>query len=196
MSIELKPRKKNGTKIVITGCSQKFARMHGFTNESFTEQLVARLKKLTNRPIVYRPKSADTHAVPIPGTIFSYDRCKIEEDLEDAHAVVTFSSNAAVDAVLSGVPAFVLGPGIAKPVSNTDLSKIEEPWFPTEKERLQWCYDLAYCQWRVEEMEDGSLWADLKKILSRPEARLPKDGTLQSVIGGSLGADFSPKACP
>ncbi len=191
LDIELKPRKKNGSKIVITGCSQKFARMHSFTNESFTEELVVKLKKLTDRDIVYRPKSADTHAVPIPGTIFSYDRCKIEEELEDAHAVVTFSSNAAVDAVLAGVPAFVLGPGIAKPVSNTDLSKIEEPWFPTDKERLQWCYDLAYCQWRVEEMEDGSLWTDLKKILSRPEVQMSKRQTLRSVIERSSGPDHS-----
>ncbi len=165
LGISLKPPSKNGERIVITGCSQKFARMHGFTNEEFTEQTVAKLKSLTDRPIVYRPKPADTHAKPIPGTIFSQNRCKIQDELKEAHAVVTFSSNAAADAIIAGVPAFVLGPSIARPVSNTDLSKIEDPWFPSEKERRQWCYDLAYCQWRIEEMEDGTLWEDLKKIL-------------------------------
>jgi len=154
-------------RIIITGCSQKFARMHGFTNEEFATGLVDRLKKLTDRPVVYRPKSADTHATPIPGALFSHDECKIQEELENAYAVVTFSSNAAADAVIAGVPAFTLGPSIARPVSNTDLSKINDPWFPSEKERLQWACDLAYCQWRVEEMENGSLWQSLKEVLSR-----------------------------
>jgi len=167
LGLELEPRRAQGKNIVFAGCSAKFASLNGFDLDAYAKDIVRQIKSLTDRPIIYRPKKALDPPPPIPGTIYSHKKCRIGEDLADAHALVTFSSNAAVDAILSGVPAFVLGPGIAKPISNTDLSRINDPWFPSEKERLQWACDLAYCQWRVEEMEDGSLWQSLKEVLSR-----------------------------
>ena len=171
LGVELASRRERGRDIVFAGCSAKFANLNGFDLDEYASDIVRRIQSLTDRPIIYRPKKTLEPPRPIPGTVYSHKRGRIAEDLADAHALVTFSSNAAVDAVLSGVPAFVLGPGIAKPVSNTDLSKIEEPWFPTDKQRLQWCYDLAYCQWRVDEMEDGSLWTHLKELIATPHAQ-------------------------
>ena len=182
LGIRLKPRTR-GERILITGCSQKFSNLHGFSNEDFIRNTVERLKKFTKRPIVYRPKSSDRHAAPVSGALFSHHQCKIEEELKNAHAVVTFSSNTAADALIAGVPAFVLGPSIARPLSNTDLSQIENACFPSDKERLQWCHDLAYCQWRVGEMEDGSLWRELKRLFFSLNLRMPKDQTLSGVLG-------------
>ncbi len=169
LGIELQPRRA-GQNIIFAGCSSKFARLNGFELDSYASDVVRRIRALTDRPIIYRPKKSLTPPPPIPGTLYSHKRARIAVDLADAYALVTFSSNAAVDAILSGVPAFVLGPGIARPVSNTDLSKINDPWFPSEKERLQWCYDLAYCQWRVAEIEDGSLWRHLKDLMAAKAA--------------------------
>lgn len=166
LGIELKPRRTAGNDIVFAGCSAKFARVNGFDLNGYATGVVREIRSRTDRPIIYRPKKALNPPPPIPGTVYSHKRCRIGEDLANAHSLVTFSSNAAVDAILSGVPAFVLGPGIAKPVSNTDLSKINDPRFPSEKERLQWCYDAAYCQWKVNEMEDGTLWNHLKETFA------------------------------
>lgn len=182
LDVRVLPRQKRGSRIVVTGCSQKFSRMHGFTNEDFTRDVVAKLKALTDRPIVYRPKPTDNHPEHIPGTIFSYDQRSIEEELKDAYAVVTFSSNAAADAVIAGVPAFVLGPSIARPAANTDLAKINDPWFPSDKERMQWCHDLAYCQWTAGEMEDGTMWRELKRTVSQLKIQMSKNRTLASVL--------------
>ncbi len=161
LGITPQPRKR-GERIIMADYSDKFASFYGLEGTNPSAGWIEEIKKRTAKPLHYRsrltPRSTDD------GDAGRTE--KMGELLENAHALVTFSSNAAVDAVLSGVPAFVLGPGIAKPVSNTDLSNIDDPWFPTDKERLQWCYDLAYCQWRVDEMEDGSLWNYLKGILA------------------------------
>ncbi len=163
LGIALGKRRLGGRNILFAGASKKFGLYYGIDAEEKANSIIKDIRKATLRPIVYRARRPEQET-GLPGTSFSGDR-KLKEDLEDAHALVTFSSNAAVNALLSGVPAFVLGPGIARPVSNTDLSRIEDPFFPTEEQRFQWCCDLAYCQWRVDEMEDGSFWEELKKIL-------------------------------
>lgn len=171
LGIRLNPRAKNGLNIIFAGCSQKFADWHGFDITHYAMRVIGEIKKYTDRPIVYRPKKSAVPPPPIPGTIYSHREQKIEHELERAHALVTFSSNAAVDAIFAGVPAFVLGPSIAKPVSNVDLSEIERPYFPSEEERLQWCSDLAYCQWRLDEIEGGLVWKSLKETMSLQEPR-------------------------
>lgn len=168
LKINLQKRRRNGKNIVFAGCSLKFARLHGFDITEYATQVIHEIKKFTDRPIVYRPKKTVKELPPpIPGTIYSYSKDKtIHNELKDAYALVTFSSNAALDAVLAGVPAFVLGPGIAKPVSNTDLAKMNDPYFPEEAVLKQWCYDVAYCQWNLEEMRSGEAWRDFKKTLA------------------------------
>ncbi len=167
LGILLKPRRKNGENIVFAGCTHKFARFSGFEPQSYAENIVHEIRSFTKRPIVYRPKPSDHDPVPIPDTRLSYEDKTIEEELKNCHALVTYSSNAAMDAVLAGVPAFVLGPSIAKPVANTDLAQIESPFFPSDSQRRQWAYDLAYCQWNFEEIKNGALWKDLNGVLSR-----------------------------
>lgn len=166
LKIPLKKPQGGGKHIVFAGCSWKFGLWNGFEITEYATQVVQQIKKYTDRPIIYRPKVSSKKPPEIPGTLFSYDEKRIAEDLESAHALVTFSSNAASDAIFAGIPAFVLGPAIAKPVSNTDLSKINEPYFPDEHTRKQWCYDLAYCQWRVEEMMNGMVWEYLREVLA------------------------------
>ncbi len=173
LNIPIEERRSDGNHVVFAGCSWKFARWHGFDITDYASRVIGEIKKHTNRPVVYRPKVSSRKPPPIPGTIYSYDERKIHEDLKGAHALVTFSSNVAVDAILAGVPAFVLGPGIARPMSNADLSKLDAPGFPTDKERLQWAYDLAYSQWRISEMQNGVVWQHLKEVITRksPHAR-------------------------
>jgi len=165
LGIELKKPQKNGRHVIFAGCSWKFARWHDFEITEYATRVISEIKRYTDRPIVYRPKVSSQQPPPIPGTVYSYDERKIHEELQGAHALVTFSSNAAVDAIFAGVPAFVLGPGIARAISNADLSKIETPYFPSEKERLQWCWDIAYCQWRLDEMRSGAVWEYVRETL-------------------------------
>ncbi len=172
LGIALKPRQKTGQAVVFASIPSKSAAWCGFDSEEYANRIIAKIKALTGKAIVYRPRKTKNPPPPIPGTIYSHGRCDIWEELENAHALVTYSSNAAADAILAGVPAFVLGPGIARPVANTDLSALNAPTFPSEKERLQWCYDVAYCQWSIEEMREAAIWQELKEKMRRPEFKV------------------------
>lgn len=97
---------------------------------------------------------------------------KVAADLVNAHAVLAFSTNASVAAVLGGVPLFVGDPSnmawdAATPFSvegkAKGLSLLENPPRP---ERQAWAQELAYCQWNPQEMEEGAPWRHL-----RPHAR-------------------------
>jgi hypothetical protein len=87
-----------------------------------------------------------------------------EEWLNDVHAIVTFNSTAATEAVLAGVPTFVTAPAnAARPVSNTDLSTIETPWFPDSDQVYKWACHLAYGQFHTTELANGTAAAILKE---------------------------------
>jgi hypothetical protein len=85
---------------------------------------------------------------------------RVEDDLRQALATVSLTSNAAVTSVLCGVPTFAMDSGcMAYEVCNHDLALLEKPQMP---DRQQWCFDLAYAQWNPAEMREGLPWRHLK----------------------------------
>jgi len=78
-------------------------------------------------------------------------------------ATVTFNSIAAIESIAYGIPAFVAVPCAASPLALTDLSKIATPYYPDESLVKKQCSNLAYGQFRGEEIENGTAW----KILQR-----------------------------
>ena len=112
--------------------------------DDWTQRTVHVLRAHTSRPIRIRAKGS---AVPLA------------DELRDCWAVVTHSSNVAVDAIVAGVPAFVLGQSAAAPVALADLSRIESPL--RYEDRLHWAARLAANQWTLDEMRDGTCWRQL-----------------------------------
>jgi len=114
------------------------------SREDWTQRTVDELKRHTDRPIRLRPKDCDRSLLT---------------DLNDCWAVVTHSSNVAIEAIVRGVPAFVTGQSAAAPVALSDLSRIESPL--RYEDRLHWAARLAANQWTMDEMRDGTCWRDL-----------------------------------
>lgn len=85
----------------------------------------------------------------------------LADDLNGAHALVTWSSAAAVTAVLAGVPVFCAPSCAAAAVGNTDWNSLETPYFPDETTRLNWARVLADNQWTLDEMRNGTAWGSL-----------------------------------
>lgn len=95
----------------------------------------------------------------VPGTVKSIG--SLEEDLSGAALVITYNSNTGVDAVIAGIPTIVCDQGSmawnvrcassahepGQPIS--DLEFIE----PANREA--WAYNLAWCQWTLEEIATG-----------------------------------------
>jgi hypothetical protein len=70
-------------------------------------------------------------------------------ELSNAHCVVNWSSNPAIEAALAGVPVFTGPDSLAHAVANHSFDTIETPIKPN---RQQWANDLAYTEWTVDEI--------------------------------------------
>lgn len=83
----------------------------------------------------------------------------LAEALAGAQFAVTWNSNAAVDAVLAGVPAVALDQGsMAWQVASHSL---DNP--VTMPVREGWAYNLAWKQWLPEELADGTAWRTIRE---------------------------------
>ena len=149
--LEVAPWRADGTHIVIATQSETFYRERlGTTRAAWTRDVAREIRRHSGRPILVRDK-------PEPGA--APPGISIGAALAEAWAVVSYSSNALVEALLAGVPVFPLGPGAAAPMGSSDLSRIEQPLRP--EGRIRWFWNLAANQWSYAELENGTAWAAL-----------------------------------
>ena len=147
LGIKIQPR-KTGSKILVAAPDAKPCTFYNIDLDSWIDSTIATIKMHTDRPVEIRQRNPNRQ---------TRINNSLESSLGDVHAVVTYNSIAATESVLAGVPAFALAPcNAAIPVSNTDLSKIDSPWFPTDDERHAWACHLAYGQFHVNELRDGT----------------------------------------
>jgi hypothetical protein len=128
--------------------SEKPCKFYGIDRNTWVTETVAEIKKHTDRPIVIRDKAVRQQR--INKTIF--------EDLDNCHGLVTYQSIAAVESVLYGVPAFTMAPTAADPVCDKDLSLIEKPSQQDEHKIYKWACHLAYGQFHIDEMKNGTAY--------------------------------------
>lgn len=151
MAIELQPR-RHGRRIIIAVPDEKPCKFYGIHWLDWVESTVATIKQYTDRPIVIRqraPKRQDR--------ITTDPLLKVLQD--DVHALVTFNSNAATESIIAGVPAFTLAPSnAASPVASQDLSQIETPYWASQDKRQAWAQHLAYGQFHIQELKDGTAY--------------------------------------
>lgn len=160
--------RSKGDHILFAGASAKYSAVYGLPEpNAYAAQIIAELKKYTDRRIVYRAKPSWQGAEPVEGAEFvGRARYNITDDLKDCHAMVTHGSGACLEALLTGVPAIVTGPGISRSISSTDLAEIEEPRLASLECCQQILNNLAHCQWSLDEIRKGEMWESLRPIIS------------------------------
>lgn len=149
--------------ILLAGMGDKGAIAEGFRPEQWERDMVEQIRRHTRRPILYRPKPSWKGAKPIEGCGYSSVLVTAEKELEKAWCVVTHHSNVAVDAMVQGIPAFVAS-GVASRLCE-HVSSIDDIECPAPKSQVdveQFCADLAYTQWNIDEMKKGLPWQHLK----------------------------------
>lgn len=139
--IPIRDWRSRGSHILLCPNSPSFLARFGAPD--WIEQTTAALKAVTDRPIRLRWKA-------------QADKTPLGRDLADAWAVVTFTSNSAVEAVLNGIPAICTAPCAGSAMAGRDLAAIEAPVMPDG--RLPWAARLANNQWTLEEMAAGQTW--------------------------------------
>lgn len=80
----------------------------------------------------------------------------LEQDLAGAHALITWSSAAAVTALLAGVPVIVHAEDCAARSMAGDPWRFEKLAMPGD--RLRWAGVLADNEWSLAEFENGTAW--------------------------------------
>lgn len=162
--LEMKLWRDDGLHIVYAGSSDKYHKFVGLPPPTECAQdVVRRIRKITQRKIIYRPKPTWLEAEPIKGAEFSGRDQDIGTVLRGAWCLVTYGSNSTFEAILQGIPCIVLGNGIAAPISSHTLDDIEsKDLCPSYVARDQWLWNLGWCMFSEEEMKLGLAWAALK----------------------------------
>lgn len=139
---------QRGREIIVAAPDEKPCKFYDIDLNQWIEQTVATIRQHTDRPIVVRQRA--------PKRIDRVTTDTLAQALTDAHALVTFNSNAATESILLGVPVFTLAPNAAEPVGLQDLSLIEKPYYPDQDKLYAWASSLAYGQVHIDEMKNGT----------------------------------------
>jgi hypothetical protein len=153
LGLSIKPWRKRGSHIVVCPPSRLYAVILDFNADQWLADTLSKLKTYTDRPLRVRKKMSWDEVKRLDGP-------SLADDLADAWALVTHSSNAAVEALLAGVPVFCTDRCAAYRMGLPDLARIEDPAMPDDRE--QWAWNLAANQWNLEEMRSGLCWRELQ----------------------------------
>jgi len=151
------PWKKTGSKILVAAPDDKPCKFYGTTKDQWVTETVEKIKQYTDRPVVVRERA--------PKRIDRIATDTLQQALDnDVFALVTFNSVAAIESIFHGIPSFTLAPAnAASPVASQDLSQIENPYYPDTDKLYSWGCHLAYGQFHINELKDGTA----KKMLEQ-----------------------------
>lgn len=135
LGIEPKPWQRDGDHVVVIPLTGAFGKFLNIDPDEWTNSVVAEIAAHTDRPVIVKRK----------------DGTPLRSVLTGAHCMVTHSSNAAVDALIEGLPVVTLGNSACAPVA-TALEEIESLRYP---DRDPWLWALAYNQFTLDEMRSG-----------------------------------------
>jgi hypothetical protein len=142
------PWRTSGQHVLVCPNSAVYFSLFGIDAEQWLSNVQDRIRAHTDREIRLRWK------------VQRRDR-PIEQDLRNAWAVVVFSSAAAVDALIAGVPVFTVAPFAATyRMGLSDLARIEAPVFPPDRESF--LAVLAANQFTIAEILSGQAWKHLQ----------------------------------
>lgn len=160
---DIKPWNRNGSKILVLPPTNAISDFFGV--ENWLDDTIKTLRQHTDREIVVREKPYN------PTVIKDHVGATVKVDRETKHqgpivweeyfACVLYNSNTLVESLTNGVPIFCdpLNSGAA-PISESDFSKIETPIYG---DRVALFSNLAYNNWTLEEMSNGTAWRMLNE---------------------------------
>ena len=142
----------------------------GVRYDDWINKTVRDIRKVTDKKIKIRlhprfQNRFDLHTLSLLGVEISneYDGWNksnggdsLYKDLKNAWACVTFSSNAATEAICEGVPVVNLHKSsFSWPVSYHTLDILAQDMIECDFDRTQWLHDCAYTQWTLDEINKG-----------------------------------------
>ena len=187
-NVKFKDWNSPGDNILIMGQKEGDSALNSMYDKGFENlydwlwNTITTIRKVSDRPIVVRPhprglkKGLKTfknliEEHEIPKVQFSENVTSggnqggvgLDEDLNNAHCVVTYNSLSSIEAVIKGIPVFAMDDGcMTYTISHTDLSQIEHIKYDIDI--TDWQNKIAYTMWNKKEVQSGETWAHLKPV--------------------------------
>ncbi|NKB84498.1 hypothetical protein HED51_20535 [Ochrobactrum grignonense] len=152
-SHHLRPWKDRKGYALLIGQVPGDASLNGVDIKNWAQSRTDMLRR-AGHTVVYRPHPLAETVAP-EGAVCS--RQDLKSDLSGAEFVITYSSTTAVEAVLEGIPVCVEDAGsVAYPMASHHIGEpLRRP------DRTQWCHNLAWRQWSINELRNGTAWRHL-----------------------------------
>jgi len=142
-------------KILLVMPNPKACRYYNFDYDTWVDQTKKDIAKYSDLPVEIRIKGSRVYRNREYSIYDAFD--------SGVYATVAFNSIAAVESVLYGIPAFVSVPCAASPIASTDLSELENPFKPTKELIYKQACNLAYGQFTLDEIQNGTAWKITQK---------------------------------
>lgn len=168
LGLSLRPWDLGGRDIILCGQHDRSHQWRDMPPMSkWILDVITTIRQRTSRPIIFRPHPR----CRLPGIEHEFINVKRQEpvkipnsyddfdfDLHNAYAVISWTSNPGIHAVINGIPAVVGKASLAYDVAEHDIENINDPRTP---DRTQWLNDYAHTEWTVEEISSGQPLARL-----------------------------------
>jgi hypothetical protein len=171
--LEVKPWRTNGDHILVLAQKTMSWNMLGRNGLDWVHDIVKRIRKVTDRPIVIRLHPGDKKFNEANRKELN-DRYKrknikvslnenIKDDLTNAWASVGYNSTPNCASIIEGVPVYLDDPtnSWAQGIGFENLSEIENP---PMLDRSQWLHKIANIHWSNDEIASGLYWDRFKKF--------------------------------
>jgi len=139
--------KNYNKKILLVMPNPKACKYYNFDYDTWVAETEQKIKQYSDLPVEVRIKGARSERNKGYTIYDAFD--------SGVYATVAFNSIAALESVLYGIPAFVSVPCAASPLASTDLSQLSNPYKPDQQTILKQCYNIAYGQFTIQEIESG-----------------------------------------
>ena len=152
----IKSWKKNGSYILVCPSSSRIMsriEQRNITEKEWINKTVKTLKTYTDRPIIVKKKENNKNMKHYLN--------------HNCFACVTYTSMAAIESLQEGIPVFCHPQSTAFPLSVCDLSKIEQPIYPDNRDQLT--KTLLLNQFNKEDFLSGLAWNFVNRGENRDE---------------------------
>jgi hypothetical protein len=146
---------RNGEYYLVMGQVSGDMSISGINIDAWYRKITDELLEKTDMPVYFRPHPLSRQY----GSGLSIMNGSLSDALSGACGVITYNSNSGVDAILSGAPTMAQDRGsMTWDICAKSVNQLLDYDYP---DRSQWAYNLAYTQWTLDELKDGTAWNHL-----------------------------------
>ena len=153
--LEWKGWKNYNKKILLVLPNPKATKFYNVDYDTWVQETIDNIKRYSDLSIEIRVKGSRSERNQGYTIYNAFD--------SGVYATVAFNSIAALESVLYGIPAFVSVPCAATPLASTDLSLLKNPFKPDLETIKKQCSNIAYGQFTLEEITNGTAWQLLQR---------------------------------